>query len=102
MTFQLDASTRLVAAKADESKARAYLGSFGLKPGRLRDNEDGFITFEIESAAEAAAILAQKLGKRPQVVKGPGRKSWQFEAAPGKLIKVTWGRSGQLVSLVQE
>jgi predicted 3-demethylubiquinone-9 3-methyltransferase (glyoxalase superfamily) len=90
-----------VVAKADESKARAYLKSLGISVGKMTDNFQGAIFFDVSDFDSAKKILIKKFGK-PSGGHQIKIVTFKFKVQDGRYILLSKGSRSASVALLDD
>jgi hypothetical protein len=95
MGIQINAATRLNAARADESQAKKYIESLGLRVHKVENSRNGRIQFLLEKIAlnDAVELISKKLGKPD--LKGPDWFSWYNGRDRRVTIEYVFGTIGK-------
>lgn len=103
--MKIEASARLVTAKADIDLARAYLKSLGIHVGKVADNFQGAIFFDIGGTRDfdsVKKILTKEFGK-PEGGHQAKVVTFKFKVQEGRHILLSLGsRQKACVALIDD
>ena len=88
MKIQINAATRLHAAKAGVAKTNAFLKSLGIKVTNVRSSRDGSIAVEVEDGKGALDRIEKQFGSAQKREKFSRDERHTFKVGDGRYILV--------------